>query len=315
MIIVLVAYGAGMPSLRHESLVELVRQHPPLAVDLARLTGALPIPDGVTATLGSEDMSDVTPPSGDSEPEPQKFTADVVVVVADKRTRKRLLALLIEPQGRASADKAVSWPCYVPNARRANRCPAAALIVLCWSVAEANKCRLPLPTGHPGYALVPLVIDRRDAPDLEAADPYLVLCFTVLNTVSLNSDKGRRRALDAIKAIRDSGARESDTEDLTRIIMGLASDASRKQLEDLSMAISYQSEFIDSWKDAGRAEGRAEGEARAKGNDILEALDVRGLKPTKKQRDKIISSTDLDQLARWFRQALTASTIDEVFQA
>jgi hypothetical protein len=211
--------------------VELVRQHPPLAVDLARLTGALPLPDGVEATLGSEDLSDVTPPSGDADPEPQKYTADVVVVVADGETRQRMLAVIIEPQGRADEDKAVSWPCYVTNARKANKCPASALIVLCWSVAQADKCRYPLPTGHPGFSLIPLVIDRRDAPDLDRAAPYLVLCFTILGAVNLDADKGRRQALDAIKSIQASGARRSDTEDLTRIIMGLASDSSRQRLE------------------------------------------------------------------------------------
>ena len=56
-------YICGMPSIQHEGLVELVRQHPPLGVELLRHVGTFALPAEVTAVLGSEDMSDVTPRS------------------------------------------------------------------------------------------------------------------------------------------------------------------------------------------------------------------------------------------------------------
>lgn len=289
-----------MPSLRHEGLVELVRQHPPLAAELARITGAFSLPAAVTAVLGSEDMSDVTPPNGHEDPKPQKYTADAVAVIADVRTGTRLVAVIVEPQGRDDDDKDEAWPCYVTNARRANKCPAATLIVLCWSKTAAAKCRRLIRTGHRGFDLAPWVLGPDGIPD-GAADPYLVLCSALLRTRSLTTDDGRHRVL---QAIRDSGASAADRKTLSRIILGVASIASRKRLEEL-MAVTYRSPFIESWEEKGRTKTKAE--------DLLEVLEVRGLRPTAKQRAKIAASTDLEQLGTWFRRALTASSIDEVF--
>jgi len=124
-----------MPSIQHEGLVELVRQHPPLGVELLRHVGIFALPAEVSAVLGSEDMSDVTPRSNGRltrEPKPQKYTADSVVIVADAVSGERLIAVVVEPQGRASDDKDQSWPVSATTARKANKCPRAVLVVACW---------------------------------------------------------------------------------------------------------------------------------------------------------------------------------------
>jgi hypothetical protein len=72
-----------MPTIQHEGLVELIRQHPALAVELLRHAGTFAIPDKVAAVLGSEDMSDVAPRRRRRKPDPVKYTADSVVVVSD----------------------------------------------------------------------------------------------------------------------------------------------------------------------------------------------------------------------------------------
>lgn len=78
-----------MPTIENEGLVEFVRQHPPLGVELLRHVGTFALPAGVTAFLGSEDMSDVTPRANGRDgrqQKPQKYTADSVVVVSDPAT-------------------------------------------------------------------------------------------------------------------------------------------------------------------------------------------------------------------------------------
>ena len=95
-------YRCGMPSIQHEGVVELVRQHPPLGVELLRHVGIFALPGEVTAVLGSEDMSDVTPRSNrriQRKPKPQKYTADSVVIIADAVSGERLIAVVVEPQG------------------------------------------------------------------------------------------------------------------------------------------------------------------------------------------------------------------------
>jgi hypothetical protein len=73
-------YGGDMPSIQHEGLVELVRQHPPLGVELLRHVGIFALPAEVTAVLGSEDMSDVTPRSNGRLRKANKCPRAVLVV-------------------------------------------------------------------------------------------------------------------------------------------------------------------------------------------------------------------------------------------
>jgi hypothetical protein len=310
-----------MPSIHHEGLIELVRQHPPLGVELLRHVGTFALPAEVTAFLGSEDMSDVTPRSNGRpkrKPKPQTYTADSVVIVADAASRERLIAVVIEPQGRASDDKEQSWPVYATTARKANKCPRAVLVVACWDLNEADACRRIIATGHPGLVFVPIVIDRDTAPPLAGASPYLVLFNAVIGAVDLETEHGRALV---VAAITDTGAEGARFRSLCNIILGIASDAAHEHLEEL-MGVTYKSKFVEGWYQQGRAagtaegkaegiaEGIAEGEARA----ILRVLKSRGLRPTLAQRELIESCDDVAQLDAWCDRALTATTVAMLFE-
>ncbi len=310
-------YICGVPSIQHEGLVELVRQHPPLGVELLRHVGTFALPAEVTAVLGSEDMSDVTPRSNGrptGKPKPQTYTADSVVIVADAVSGERLIAVVIEPQGRASDDKDQSWPVYATTARKANKCPRAVLVVACWDPAEADACRRIIATGHPGLVFVPIVIDRDTAPPLADASPYLVLFNAVIGAVDLHTEEGRARV---VAAIADTGAEGARFRSLCDIILGIASDAAHEHLEEL-MGITYKSKFVDGWyqqgRAAGEAEGIAQGEARGEARAILRVLRSRGLRPTLAQRELIESCDDVAQLDTWCDRALTATTVAMVFE-
>jgi hypothetical protein len=314
-------YICDMPSLHHEGLVELVRQHPPLGVELLRHTGTFALPAQVTAVLGSEDMSDVTPRSnggGTGKAKPQKYTADSVVIVADAVSGERLIAVVVEPQGRASDDKNQSWPVYATTARKANKCPRAVLIVACWDLAEAEGCRRIIATGHPGLVFVPIVIDRNTAPPLESASPYLVLFNAVIGAVDMDTEEGRALVVAAITATGAEGARSRS---LCDIILGIASDAAHEHLEEL-MGITYKSQFVDGWYQQGRAvgaaegkaEGKAEGIAEGEARAILRVLKSRGLHPTYAQRELIESCEDVAQLDMWLDRASTAATVATIFE-
>lgn len=309
-----------MPSIQHEGLIEIVRQHPPVAVEVLRHIGTFAIPARVKAALGSEDMSAVTPrsnerASGGRRPKPDKYTADSVVVVSDPASGERLLAVVVEPQGRAEDDKDLSWPVYVTTARKANKCPRAVLITVCWDEAEAEKCRKIIPVGHPGFVFVPIVVDRKTRFSLAAASPYLTLFVAVIGGVAMETEIGSRQVVEAI--IR-TGASQADRRTLSDTILGIASDAARKHLEEL-MAISYRDPFIEGWirkgEEEGRARGEAEGEARAKAADIVKVLEARGIALTSTQLDTVSGSTDLAELNVWFDRALKATSADEVFAA
>nr|WBO79686.1 hypothetical protein SBE_003402 [Streptomyces sp. SBE_14.2] len=62
-----------------------------------------------------------------------------------------------------------------------------------------------------------------------------------------------------------------------------------------------------------RDEGRTEGLSKGRIEDILLILDTRGVEVTEAARERITSSTDLDELRGWLTRALTVRSADDLF--
>src|ERR1700678_1546218 len=171
-----IAYRDAMPTLTvtHEAPLELIRQHPSLAVELVRAALSIPLPPDLGARLGSTDLNNVVP---------AQFTADSVVTLHDPGTGEPVLVVIIEPQGRADVDKQYSWPAY-----------------------EGEKCRQAIPTGHPGFDLWPIVIDPLHAPSTEGASPWLVIFDACLGVLEMGAELGARRVLNAVHDSATSAA-------------------------------------------------------------------------------------------------------------
>ena len=288
-----------MPSLEHEAPLEVIRQQPEVVADLLRrLLPKLPLPDRVTGTLGSADMSQVAP---------TQYVADTVVVLTDEQTRKPVLAVVIEPQGRDRKTKKVSWPVYLTTAIKANKVPRAILVVLCWDPREADRCRRVIRTGHPGFDLAPVVIDSGAPPGRDdTGGPYLTAFAASMGGIDMETEPGARRVLDAIASPEVS---EADRLRMTAIILTLASDAARHLLEAMMTTSEYEKTLAERIHDQGMAEGEAKGEAKA----LLRLLAARGLAPSEAQRNQVTSCTDAAQLDLWFDRAVTVGTAAEVF--
>ncbi|MGH3209384.1 MAG: hypothetical protein ACRDNO_16650 [Trebonia sp.] len=286
-----------MPSMPHEGPLDLVRDHPEIALELIRGRTETDLPPKVAVTLAPTDMSAVVP---------VQYLADMVVLISDAATGDPILAVIIEPQLRDSETKRYSWPVYVTTARRIAKCPAAVLVVLCPDPAEAEKCRTPIHTGHPGFVLVPIVIDSGGPPGLAGASPHLTVFAASMGGIDLASEPGARRVLDAMVS---PGVTDADSFRMTAIILRIASDAARQLLEAMMTTSEYEKTFIEKIHDDGIAEGEAKGKAEA----VLRLLDIRGLAPSQEQRQRVAASTNPAQLDRWFDRAITASTAAEVF--
>jgi hypothetical protein len=283
-----------MPSMTHEGPLDLVRQHPEIAVELVHGTAGVKLPAQLAVSLAPTDMSAVVP---------VQYLADMVVLISDAATGKPVLAVIIEPQLRDSETKRYSWPVYVTTARRVARCPAALLVVLCPDPAEAARCRRLIRTGHPGFDLAPVVIDSGAPPGRNGAGgPYLTVFAASMGGIDLESEAGARQVLDAMASTEVSAA---DRLRMTAIILRLASDAARQILEAMMTTSEYEKTFVERIHDQGIAEGKAEA--------VLRLLDVRGVTLTREQRDQVTACTDAAQLDLWFDRAITASTDAEVF--
>jgi hypothetical protein len=281
----------------HEGPLDLVREHPEIAVELVRGTPGVKLPGQLAVSLAPTDMSAVVP---------VQYLADMVVLISDAATGKPALAVIIEPQLRDSETKRYSWPVYIATARRVSKCPKAVLVVLCPDPAEARKCRKPIRTGHPGFDLVPIVIDSGSPPGAAGGSPYLTVFAASMGGIDMASEPGARQVLDALAG---PGVSDADRLRMTTIILRLASDAARQILEAMMTTSEYEKTFIERIHDEGIAEGAAKGKAEA----VLRLLDARGLAPSQEQRQRVTSSTDPAQLDLWFDRAITARTAAEVF--
>ena len=305
-----------MPSVEHEAPLEVIRQQPDVVADLLRrILPQLPLPARVTGALGSADMSQVAP---------TQYFADMVVVLTDQQTRKPVLAVVIEPQGRDRKTKKVSWPVYLTTAIKANKVPRAILVVICWDPREAALCRRVISTGHPGFDLYPIVVDPRTFPSSKAGSPYLTILAGATKAIDLGTPGGRDTVLTAIEQAKASHA---DTAALATIILGVADAAARRELEALMTSPKFHSTFVDGLLqqgeerglekglERGMEKGMERGAVKSRVEDLIKVLKSRGLELTKAQRKLVTSCADLTQLATWFDQALDAKTTDEIFGA
>jgi hypothetical protein len=289
-------------SVTHEAPLELIRQHPDLAVDLVQAMTSVPVPVGGRVHLGPTDANSVVP---------AQFTADSVVIVDDPGTGQPALVIVVEPQGREDKTKSYAWPAYLANIREAVQCPRAVLIVVCPDPREAEKCRKVIPMGHPGWDLWPIVIDPKHAPSDRGAGPYLLLFLACLSVLDMESEAGAARVLDAI---RDTGASTAQRKRLTTIILERASQAAQRHLEELMETAEYKNDFIESYVQVGIEQGIERGAVADAGEKLLKVLDVRGLQPTDAQRAQVAGSADLARLNLWFDRALTAENAADVFK-
>jgi hypothetical protein len=312
-------------TLSHEAPLELIRQHPGLALELVRAMTDVPLPSQVSVSFAPTDMSQVVP---------VQFLADSVVVITDEVSGEPVLAIVVESQGRDDPTKQFSWPIYVTVVRKVANCKRAILLVVCPDPDEAAKCRRVINTGHPGFDLWPIVIDPLNTPDLAGASPYLVIFLATMHAIDIETEPGTRQVLTAI---RDAAAAVADRKTLIAIILKTASDAARTLLETMMTTTEWKDAFVEGFVNEGirkgmlegieqgiqqgkeqgiqqgKEQGIQEGIAKGRAEDVLKILDARHIELTPRRRGEVAACTDLALLGLWFDRALAATTVGDVF--
>jgi predicted transposase/invertase (TIGR01784 family) len=187
---------------------------------------------------------------------------------------------------------------------------------------------------------------------LDALRPHLPLFSFVLDDLSqARDDELRARAMSALgrltlwclKRVRNGGDLSEElarwSEVMAEIVgapNGVAALAAvlkyllevgqtpRENIEALSHKLGPRAEeaymtgaqlFREEGRREGEAKGKAEGQAQGKAQAILAVLEARGLTVSEAQRATIANCTDLEQLERWVRQAVTVETTGALFAA
>ena len=95
------------------------------------------------------------------------------------------------------------------------------------------------------------------------------------------------------------------------LVLAALPQAAHGHLEALMKTETH--EFQSGYARKLRAQGKAEGKAEGKAADVLTVLDARGVEVPDDVRTRITECSDLDQLDRWLRRAVTASSAGDLF--
>ena len=286
-----------MPKIRHEAVVEILQNEPKLILWLLAHSGMhLRFGPRVTTTIADSNLSDRDP--GDDKYLRSLFSDNVFVFEGDGRR----IAVIAEVQTeRPDKERSLSWPAYITNARRRHHCDTLLMIFATTGPAARGSAK-PIRTGHPGWDLVPLISGIGKIPGLPrdgarfAAE--LVLLHIITCELTLGTHEARMFALTAIR----SAPPERRTR-YTRYLKVLAPPSARIELETLMKTV-LKDDFIDGWIEEGLKAGRAE--------MLLELLETRFVVPAS-TRKRIEGCTDATQIKAWFKRAVSAPSLDEVF--
>lgn len=246
------------------------------------------VPEG-RAELGSVDLSQVTSPA---------YAADVVVVV--KNDGAVAAAIIVEVQLRRDPDKRLSWPVYVAALRAAHDCPVF-LLVIAPKNRVARWARTSIELGHPGFVLVPLVMQLDELPESSRARNLPELA--VLSALAHPGEATVKAALEAVEPL---------AEDMRALyvdyILAALPGRLRSVLEEWMHKREPQSWYAKRYYKQGREEGRAEGLREA----ILTAASAR-LGETPSETITVLQSlADLEVLERVLREIVEAEDANAV---
>jgi hypothetical protein len=285
-----------MPSMAHETLVDLFKNRPSLGAELLSEALGVPLPSYTEARLVSIDLTKIRP---------AEYRADVVVLLLDADVPVRVL--VIEVQLGIDPRKRFTWPDYTMGARASHGCPVG-LLVVAPDPDVASWCAEPIETGIPGFVLSPPVLGRTAVPIVtdpaEAARrPELAVLSALAHG---DSDVGAAIAAAVLPAVRElSDERAKFYGDL---VLNSLNQAARRALEAMMKGYEYQSDFAKKYYGQGRDEGRAETGADA----VLTVLSARGIAVPDEARERILAEKDPVRLKRWLKKAVVATSMAEV---
>ncbi|WP_344162295.1 hypothetical protein [Nocardiopsis rhodophaea] len=293
-----------MPSPLHDTLNELFRDRPSLAVELIRELDDVELPEGLPVHLGDNNLNDR--PSKDLFP-------DTVVLVGSKH--QPLHAIVVEIQQEKSESKRKQLPRYAAALWLFLQCPVSVLIV-CPTQKAADEYARPIPTTLPGYMLQSVVVGPNDIPVL--TDAEAVIADPQLAVMGIMAHGARRRVVEAFVA----GLQKMDAQAAPRYYeyaYRTAAPLARRLLEEIMSSTSwpvyspFAREHYGRGQEDGRKEGRNEGRTEEAVRMLLLALEVRGIEISDEIRNRITTCTDCEQIETWLRRALTADRADDVF--
>lgn len=283
-----------MPSFLHEGLVQLFKNRPELAPELLRDALSVELPAYSEVRVDSADLTQLAP---------TELHADLVVLLIDG---KPVLGIVVEVQLGRDDRKRFTWPLYIAALRARLECPACVLVVT--PSADVARWASERITLGPGVSMQPLVLGPSAVPvvaDLDEAREAPELA--VLSAMAHGKDVVETAVQVALAATTAAHGLDRERWLLYfQMIRAALSEAARKAFQMLPQGAQFFDESLRQSFDKGRTAEKAA--------DVLDVLEARGISVTDAQRERILGSKDLEELARWLRRAATVASADALFE-
>lgn len=298
-----------MPSLEHELLVELLRTHPRLVLELLRSAFGRTTHGLVEVAPVSENLTELQPP---------ERRADLVLVVRPSTDAAPTAAIVVEVQLRPDPRKRFAWPVYIAVLRARLACPVT-LVVLALDETTARWAGVPIDLDDAGSAIWPTVIGPTLVPVVDDAcarrQPELALLSLLAHRgepVELPLARTLVRALDGIDDARAAWYAD--------VVLSFVDHAVRAALEAEMIPESreFRSEFmrriVAESEARGVAFGEAHGAIEALRQAISKVLEARGLALGGEHRARVVACDDRDRLEAWLVLAVSVAHAGELFE-
>ncbi|MFE2459707.1 hypothetical protein [Streptomyces sp. NPDC059402] len=292
-----------MVSSSHETLHRIFQEDPGLFVRAVK---------GVGVTF-ADPVAAVPFPTDLTENRPVERRVDTLLRLETGDGARFLLA--VESQGKPDSDKPASWAYYLSHLHAKYRLPPL-LLVVCADRRTADWASRHVdigPVQWPSLTVRPLVLGPDSLPVINSPDEAARdIPLTVLSAAVHRRDPDAGAILKALAtALKELSADDESTAskfiELTEQGLG-ATPAANLWRQIMAADLSF---FQSQTAQKLRAEGRAVGRAEA----ILLLLGDRGVEVPEEARERILGCQDLDVLGVWFRRAVTAVSVAEVFGA
>ncbi|WP_434045090.1 MULTISPECIES: hypothetical protein [Sorangium] len=319
-----------MPTLEHNALVEMFREHPELAPRFLATLFHVEVPPHASVAVVESSLDQLIP---------VEFRADLVLELRGA-TGTLVLAIVIEVQRDVDPDKKFSWPAYVAVVRARKRCGTIVLVVApdagvaAWA---AENIDLGLGRGH----VAPLVLGPAVVPEItDPADAEKETELAVLSAVAHgNGPSGLTVVQAALAALGRldqahamvyfqliwNGLREPMRQAVEALVM-------ERQIEGEATFPPFVQKLIDRGKLEGMREGKLEGmregklegmregklkgiregELKGKRDTLLRLLARAEIVVTEAESERIQACTDIATLDRWLDNVLGAKTAADV---
>ena len=293
-----------MPSLIHEGVIALIRDHPAFAASVLRELFSVEVPRFAEARLAEATLNELVP---------IEYHADAVVLFDDVDGQRRpVFGAIFEVQLQRDDRKHYTWPLYATAARARYECPFV-VIAVTPEPAVARWAGQPIDLG--GWIFRPHVVGPDGIPqvtDRERArrEPQLAVLSAVAHG-SGDVETAVSIGLAAVDAVMTLPAEQRLL--YSALIEQALSDAARKAMAMDSQVERFFSDAQRQSFDRGKAEGRTEGEAKGEAKALLVILRRRGLVVTSDHQHRILACTDVAALDRWLDRALSIASADELF--